>query len=193
MGHGIIPRHQFILWLAVQQRLATVDRLSKWGISVPKDCVLCNTGAEENFTHLFFDCPYSNYMWQSLLHWMQVPRQIQCWHEEVAWISRRAHTSRPRAEIVSWLFAACIYHVWIERNARRFSHRRTPANNLLKDIGLQLHIRGQLKPKWRGLELEEARKASLAPAELDEDGKEISPHIPQYMSSAPWYLNAERP
>mmetsp|Transcript_11554 Transcript_11554/g.42262 ORF Transcript_11554/g.42262 Transcript_11554/m.42262 type:complete len:486 (+) Transcript_11554:173-1630(+) len=42
-------------------------------------------------------------------------------------------------------------------------------------------------------ELDEARKAGLAPAERDEDGKEINPHIPQYMASAPWYLNNDRP
>ncbi|KAJ1435757.1 Pre-mRNA-splicing factor SLU7 [Sesbania bispinosa] len=42
------------------------------------------------------------------------------------------------------------------------------------------------------LELNEACKVELAPTEVDEDGQKINPHIPQYMSFAPWYLNVEK-
>lgn len=42
-------------------------------------------------------------------------------------------------------------------------------------------------------ELEELRKTGAAPPELDEDGKMINPHIPQYVSEAPWYLNINHP
>ena len=28
---------------------------------------------------------------------------------------------------------------------------------------------------------------------MDEDGKEINPHIPQFMAAAPWYLNQDKP
>jgi len=41
----------------------------------------------------------------------------------------------------------------------------------------------------REFELEEARKKGLIAPELDEDGKAINPHIPQYMAAAPWYAS----
>ncbi|KAL9293990.1 putative transcription factor interactor and regulator CCHC(Zn) family [Arabidopsis thaliana] len=42
-------------------------------------------------------------------------------------------------------------------------------------------------------ELEEARKAGLAPAEVDEDGKEINPHISKYLTIPPLYAKSEKP
>ena len=40
-------------------------------------------------------------------------------------------------------------------------------------------------------QVEEARKNGELPPEVDNDGNLINPHVPEYMSRAPWYLNQE--
>lgn len=66
----------FIICLAMQQQLAKVDRLKKWGVQVAQGCVLCNPGDVETLSHLFFECRYSYCMRQTLLEWLGVQRQI---------------------------------------------------------------------------------------------------------------------
>nr|KAG5704797.1 hypothetical protein BaRGS_015180 [Batillaria attramentaria] len=52
----------------------------------------------------------------------------------------------------------------------------------------------QSREDWKKMkELEEARKAGTAPAMQDEEGKDINPHIPQYIMQAPWYFGANTP
>jgi len=50
------------------------------------------------------------------------------------------------------------------------------------------------KEDWKKKnELDELRKSGAIEPEKDDEGNEINPHIPQYMSQAPWYLNAKGP
>lgn len=53
-----IPKHSFILWLTMRERLLTRDKLLRWGIQTPEDCLLCDS-VQETCSHLFFLCPFS--------------------------------------------------------------------------------------------------------------------------------------
>ena len=49
------PTFKFILWLAVQKRLAIVERLEKFGIKVSSEYVFCSN-RKETFEPIYFDC-----------------------------------------------------------------------------------------------------------------------------------------
>lgn len=75
---------------------------------------------------------------------------------------------------------------------------RLPISQILGDTANDTVTDEEPKKKsredWRkAKELEEMRKAGTAPAAVDEEGRDINPHIPQYISNAPWYYNSAGP
>lgn len=75
------------------------------------------------------------------------------------------------------------------------SSSRVPVSQLLHDAEVvDEEPKKKSREDWRkAKELEEARKAGTAPAAVDEEGRDINPHIPQYISSAPWYYGSGGP
>ncbi|KAL0455414.1 UNVERIFIED_CONTAM: hypothetical protein Slati_0880600 [Sesamum latifolium] len=53
-----IPRNCFNLWLAILERLSTLDRT--WWTGLDSTCVLCSRGETESHSHLFFQCEYAS-------------------------------------------------------------------------------------------------------------------------------------
>ncbi|CAN1132905.1 LINE-1 retrotransposable element ORF2 protein [Linum perenne] len=125
-----IPRHSFICWLVMLDRLKTRDKLLKWGIHCPSVCVLCNVDAESR-DHIFFCCSYSTQV-REVCRFPSSPRAT-CWTEWVNGIKGYAGNGK----LSVWFkWRAYIYHIWRERCSRTHG-TRVISGTALADIILR--------------------------------------------------------
>ena len=126
------PRFAFILWIAIQKRLSTQDRISGF-TQGPLACYFCSK-ALESHDHIFFDCSYTSFIWQGMQNKMNSHIQATKWDDIVTeaaalWVERKPAHIIPRI-----CFAATIYYVWQERNNRAFKSVFKPPDVLLSTI-----------------------------------------------------------
>lgn len=137
----IPPRFSFFLWLAFQNGMQTMDRLSNFGLLVNPTCRLCNAH-NETFNHLFFSCPFSFQLLISVLQncgWKGFSR---------SWLSiTNFIISHPSSFVqygILYLgFAAIVYHTWKEQNARVHGNSSSPVriitHSIVQIIKCKLH------------------------------------------------------
>lgn len=110
-----IPKHSFLVWLVTLNRCPTRDCIISWGLSTSPQCLLCNA-ADESRDHLFFECPYSFEVWNSLA------RKANCmpspsWAQTLRYLEHRI-CSKPQRCLGLLAWQASVYFVWTERNNR---------------------------------------------------------------------------
>ncbi|XP_074277980.1 uncharacterized protein LOC141601585 [Silene latifolia] len=112
-----MPKHSFITWLCVKQRLLTKDRLQAFGISNDGLCEMCKDCAETHL-HLFYQCPFSSSCWKLLknLLGVQLPGQ-----DIVNWCVKWRCKSLLKKHIVFAAVAAVLYSIWQCRNLCRLA------------------------------------------------------------------------
>ncbi|KAL0281816.1 UNVERIFIED_CONTAM: Retrovirus-related Pol polyprotein from type-2 retrotransposable element R2DM [Sesamum radiatum] len=124
VGTFRIPRHRFILWLAVQGRLSTTDK--PWLQHLGSGCVLCQDGIPESHEHLFFMCPFASECIRAIrrevfFHW-----PYYNWSSVIRWASARWRGKHVVNAAYRALFASLVYHLWQERKLSGLSAYLTP-------------------------------------------------------------------
>ncbi|GKB52708.1 RNA-directed DNA polymerase, eukaryota, reverse transcriptase zinc-binding domain protein [Tanacetum coccineum] len=113
-----IPKHSFILWVAIRGRLKTRDRLSKWFEVPDRRCLLCNIH-DESHGQLFFSCPYSKRLWEILKPLAMMENISNEWASVISGIVLKPTSNFIWSVIQRLVWGAVVYFLWQERNVRR--------------------------------------------------------------------------
>jgi hypothetical protein len=131
---NVVPRHSFLLWMAVQQKLTTQDKLHRFGIHGPNRCSLCLRHNEDH-NHFFFECSYTKAIWWDVCDRCDIPRMTKGWDEWIRWATTVSWHGKSFVNFSRKLsFAATVYHVWQEQNARIFAGMSRTSNLVFNQI-----------------------------------------------------------
>lgn len=112
------PRAQIIVWLACHGRLATKERLYRFGMLISDGCCFCSQ--VEALEHLLFECNATKVIWQQVLLWLKFQHTPGCWSDELHWVLQHSEGKNWRAKLLKIAFLETVYEVWKYRNAASF-------------------------------------------------------------------------
>ncbi|KAK4389691.1 hypothetical protein Sango_2306100 [Sesamum angolense] len=139
-GRYKIPKHAFILWLAILEKLSTMDKI--WLSHGDIGCVLCDGQFVESHDHLFFKCQYSKRCLSLVQRQVRFQWPIYYWQQGISWASKRWRSHHLFNVASRALLAALVYHLWMERNNRKFNNTGTTidsiAHRIIEDIRLRI-------------------------------------------------------
>lgn len=113
-----VPKHRYIVWLAVQSKLLTREKRLRFIPDLDVVCLVCEAEPETH-KHLFFCCHFSNALLSQVVNWLgiaQVPYDFQFWQ------SRLLNVKKSFADMVCiTALQAVVYAIWLNRNSCFFS------------------------------------------------------------------------
>ncbi|GJX28615.1 putative RNA-directed DNA polymerase [Tanacetum coccineum] len=131
-----IPRHAFMLWLAINQKLKTQDRLEVWQEVNDIKCSLCGVEPESH-DHLFFDCCFSLEIWHQFRDLVKLDSAPNALSVLVPYIAGRPINRSIWSILQRLVIGTLVYFIWQERNLRRFQMKSRSVKDLcmiIKDV-----------------------------------------------------------
>ncbi|KAK1278350.1 hypothetical protein QJS04_geneDACA014817 [Acorus gramineus] len=137
-----VQRHSFLTWKFFLNKAPTLSRLLRKGLVQDQTCSLCTVG-EETSDHLTLQCPYSRYIFHSLLKDMlikgPVPKRLS---DLPTWLDTKV-THPVKKTIATSMLTTFFWFIWMERNNRIFRGKSLHKRELMGRIKAKITIRLQ--------------------------------------------------
>ncbi|XP_059669152.1 uncharacterized protein LOC132314294 [Cornus florida] len=139
-----IPKHGYIVWLALKKRLATLDTKPMMKKHYTNACYLC-LAHEESLDHIFFKCQFSSRIWEIVQHAAGFYIKPDSWNDLITWCA----TTWMQDHFITHklLLSSAIYFIWQERNARAFRNKSSPPTHAIH------LIKGCIRARFSSLKL----------------------------------------
>jgi hypothetical protein len=129
-------------WIAIQNRLCTVDRLKTRGWLNCGLCPLCKQ-CTETTDHLFVSCRFTVRIWELIKDWLGIdgihPRQ---WAGLTIkeWWTLLVDGATPHRKALASLTLLTVWEIWSERNTKVFRNKQSPSFVILDKIKVEARL-----------------------------------------------------
>ena len=135
-----VPKHAFIMWLAMKDRLLTGERLLKMGYKGEVQCSFCH-GCVETYDHLFFECSFSSRIWKFCMLRCRIEQPPIIW-DDIVQLGCKSWGKKSLLFILCRLvFGAVVYNLWHTRNEPRHAGSPRTEEQILKKVMWEVRTR----------------------------------------------------
>ncbi|CAN1185048.1 hypothetical protein LINPERPRIM_LOCUS39203 [Linum perenne] len=113
-----IHRHNFIVWLAILNRLSTRDKLANWGLTQDTSCLFCSMGVDSR-DHVLVTCGFASALKARFLHCFNF-QQHATWEEDLDWAIYSFSGNQAVHKVGRVVWRSVVTHIWKERCRRVF-------------------------------------------------------------------------
>ncbi|XP_074297731.1 uncharacterized protein LOC141628492 [Silene latifolia] len=106
----LIPSHRLLTSLAIQGKLATVDKIAVRGFSLANRCILCKED-QETHSHIFSQCSFSKHIWAGIITWLSLPHRTFDPTTELLWCIGKKHIRHWKNGWFRCCIGAVCYHI----------------------------------------------------------------------------------
>ncbi|KAL3598366.1 hypothetical protein D5086_006284 [Populus alba] len=89
---------------------------------------------DSDHNHLFFECSFAKALWWNVCDRCDIPRMTKAWMNGFDWPLSLGMEKVSSTFLVNWVFAATVYCIWQERNARIFADVSKTSNLVFDQI-----------------------------------------------------------